>query len=230
MLGYRADAAPMSSRDASGKPAGYSVAAVRQSRRCVETQSRRCRRSRSSGSWWAPDSPRSQQHRADLVCSADAVTLANREQASFSIPIFPGGVSALVRSDASEQLQAHARGAPEAVSTAVARHAAADARPSDVLRAGRFRNDRGAQVAYREHASVGERCACRRTTKRVWRQSSAGSTDVLFGERAQLLQAVQRSPAAKQLTVLQRHLHVRGRWRCRLHATTTISGSRSIGR
>ena len=41
-----------------------------------------------------------ESHRVDLICDADQVTAAGRETASFSIPIFPGGVSALVRADA----------------------------------------------------------------------------------------------------------------------------------
>src|SRR5262249_17954040 len=46
-----------------------------------------------------------EQHSVDLICAGDAVTPANREKASFSIPIFPGGVSALLRADAAKSLQ-----------------------------------------------------------------------------------------------------------------------------
>ena len=55
-------------------------------------------------------------------------------------------------------------------------------------------------------------------------------TDVLFGERAQLLQAVQRSAEAKDLRVLSRHFtFARSGARAR-RATKTTSASRSIAR
>ena len=56
-------------------------------------------------------------------------------------------------------------------------------------------------------------------------------TDVLFGDRAQLLEAVQRSPDAKDLRVLSRHFDFRPSSALALAAqTTTTSGSRSIAR
>src|SRR5262249_20863562 len=41
----------------------------------------------------------------DLLCTPDAVTLAKRKDVAFSIPVFPGGSSALVRTSAPERLQ-----------------------------------------------------------------------------------------------------------------------------
>jgi polar amino acid transport system substrate-binding protein len=38
--------------------------------------------------------------KVDLLCGADTVTLARRKEVSFSIPIFLGGIGALLRSDA----------------------------------------------------------------------------------------------------------------------------------
>jgi ABC-type amino acid transport substrate-binding protein len=45
------------------------------------------------------------QGKIDLLCSATVPTLAARKQVSFSIPIFAGGVGALVRTDASTRLK-----------------------------------------------------------------------------------------------------------------------------
>jgi ABC-type amino acid transport substrate-binding protein len=45
------------------------------------------------------------QGKIDLLCSATVPSLAARKQVSFSIPIFAGGVSAVVRTDASVRLK-----------------------------------------------------------------------------------------------------------------------------
>jgi polar amino acid transport system substrate-binding protein len=44
--------------------------------------------------------------RIDLLCSPTSVTLAKRKEASFSIPIFAGGVRAVMMSDAATKLRA----------------------------------------------------------------------------------------------------------------------------
>lgn len=41
----------------------------------------------------------------DLLCGADNITLARRADVAFSIPIFPGGIGALLRADASPRLR-----------------------------------------------------------------------------------------------------------------------------
>ena len=40
-----------------------------------------------------------EQHEVDALCAAVTVTLERREQVDFSLPIFPGGVGVVVRSD-----------------------------------------------------------------------------------------------------------------------------------
>src|SRR5678816_2171520 len=103
-LGYRADAAPMSQRAASGEPEGYSIALCN---RVADALKRTLARP-SLAVEWVPVSTGFkdlEDRRVDLICGADEITLANRARASFSIPIFPGGVSALVRADADTSLQ-----------------------------------------------------------------------------------------------------------------------------
>ena len=103
-LGYRADAAPMSHRGASGQPGGYSVALCN---RIADVLKRTLARP-SLAVKWIPVSTGFTDladRRVDLICGADEITLANRARAPFSIPIFPGGVSALVRADADTALQ-----------------------------------------------------------------------------------------------------------------------------
>lgn len=203
VLGYRADAAPMSSRDASGKPAGYSVELCG---RVADALKRNLSIPSLTVEWVVVGAGFAEvaEHRADLVCSADAVTLANREQASFSIPIFPGGVSALVRSDAPEQFrrtleerpkpyQPLWRGTPPPTLDHRTYSALVGSETIEALKSRIASMRLSANVAPVANYEAGLAAVV------------GGSTDVLFGERAQLLQAVQRSPAANQLTVLQRN-------------------------
>ncbi len=46
-----------------------------------------------------------EQHEVDALCAAVTVTLGRREQVDFSLPIFPGGVGVVVRSDAPKRLR-----------------------------------------------------------------------------------------------------------------------------
>jgi ABC-type amino acid transport substrate-binding protein len=53
-----------------------------------------------------------QQGKVDLLCGADSATLARRKEVSFSIPIFPGGIGAMMRMDAPAPLRAILADAP----------------------------------------------------------------------------------------------------------------------
>jgi putrescine:ornithine antiporter len=59
---------------------------------------------------WVPVTPADrftalQQGKVDLLCGADSETLERRRDAAFSIPIFPGGIGALLRADAPSRLK-----------------------------------------------------------------------------------------------------------------------------
>ena len=105
-LGYRTDARPLSYRDESGKPAGFSVD-------LCQVVADRLKGERGHGSLtveWVPLEAADrfaaiQQGRVDMLCGADSETLARRVEVSFSIPIFPGGIGALLRTDASARLK-----------------------------------------------------------------------------------------------------------------------------
>ncbi|MGH7586813.1 MAG: amino acid ABC transporter substrate-binding protein [Gemmatimonadales bacterium] len=105
-FGYRADARPFSFRDASGNPAGYSVALCGKVADAVKADLRLA----SVNVEWVPVTAEDRfdavrQGRVDLLCDASTPTLGRREAVSFSIPIFPGGVGALVRTDAPRRLK-----------------------------------------------------------------------------------------------------------------------------
>ena len=105
-LGYRTDAPPFSYRDDSGKAAGYTVALCQRVADALKADLGL------SGMTveWVPVTvdTRFQAVRAgtiDLLCGAETATLVRRREIAFSIPIFPGGIGALVRKDAPARLR-----------------------------------------------------------------------------------------------------------------------------
>ncbi len=105
-LGYRADARPFSYKDDAGKAAGYSVTLCSKVVEAIQADLGAA----NLGVEWVPvtaaDRFRAVQlGNVDLLCEADSVTLARRKDVSFSIPIFPGGIGALVRTDAPARLR-----------------------------------------------------------------------------------------------------------------------------
>jgi len=104
-LGYRADARPFSFRDGSAA-AGYSVALCNEVVGALRAQ---LGLPALSAQWvevtLADRFQAVQQGRVDLVCDAATVTVERRQDVSFSVPIFPGGISALVRTDAPSRLR-----------------------------------------------------------------------------------------------------------------------------
>jgi putrescine:ornithine antiporter len=105
-LGYRADARPFSFRDQAGQPAGYVIALCSAIAEELKKESGFVAVTVD----WVPVTVDERfravkEHRIDLLCGADTVTVSRRSEVSFSIPIFPGGIGALVRHDASAALR-----------------------------------------------------------------------------------------------------------------------------
>jgi ABC-type amino acid transport substrate-binding protein len=203
VLGYRADAAPMSYRDSSGQPAGYSVALCK---RVVDAMKSDIGAASLAVEWVAAGSgfANVQDHRVDMICAADEVTQANREKVSFSIPILPGGVSALVRANAPKAFQQALEQRPKPYEPLWR------ASPPPTLEHRTY----SALVGSATMAGLKESITELRVTASVQPVADydagivavgARQSDVLFGDREKLLQAVQRSPNAKDLRVLTRH-------------------------
>jgi len=105
-FGYRVDARPFSYKDESGNAAGYSVAMCMKVADAVKAELA----APTLGVEWVPVSLEDRfnllaQGKVDLLCGADTPTLARRKELAFSIPIFPGGIGALLRRDAPTHLQ-----------------------------------------------------------------------------------------------------------------------------
>ena len=112
-LGYRTDAQPFSYRDSSGAPAGYSVALCQKIAGQVKTE---LGLSTLSLEWVPVTVPDRfsdvQQGKIDLLCGGASATLTRMKEVSFSIPIFPGGIAALLRADSPALLRELLTGAP----------------------------------------------------------------------------------------------------------------------
>src|SRR5438045_455943 len=105
-LGYRADAQPFSYHDASGAPAGYSVVLCQKIADQVKSELGLS----ALTVVWRPATLAErfndvQQGKVDLLCGADSATLARMKDVSFSIPIFPSGIGAMLHADAPAALR-----------------------------------------------------------------------------------------------------------------------------
>jgi polar amino acid transport system substrate-binding protein len=112
-LGYRDDARPFSYKDGSGKAAGYTVALCEKIADDVKTELGLPALTVE----WVPVTLEDrfqavQQGKVDLLCGADSATLTRRKDVSFSIPVFPSGIGAILRADAPAQLRDVLAGRP----------------------------------------------------------------------------------------------------------------------
>ena len=106
-LGYRLDARPFSYQDESGNPEGYSVALCRAIADAVKAELGLAQLAVEQVTVTAGERFEAiEQGKVDLICGAATATLARRKLVDFSIPIFPGGIGALLRKDAPERLKA----------------------------------------------------------------------------------------------------------------------------
>jgi polar amino acid transport system substrate-binding protein len=205
MLGYRADAQPFSYRDESGNAAGYSVALCQAIADRLKTDLGLANLSIE----WVPvtvDDRFSavQQGKVDLLCGAETETLSRRKEVSFSLPIYPSGIGALLAPDVPPELQEILergspptkpiwRGSPaRTLLEAQTFSVVANTRAVDWLRerVDAFDIDVGIVPVDSYDAGV--------------QRLINGTSDVLFGDRAILLEAAKRNPKASDLTLLDR--------------------------
>lgn len=204
VLGYRADARPFSFKDDAGNPTGYSVTLCQQVADGVKAE---LGGGELAVEWVAVTTEDRfeavAQGKVDLVCSSDTVTLERRKQVSFSMPVFPSGIAALLRTDSPSALQEVLSGRPP--STPIWRGS-----PAQILEDKTFAVVKG---------TTGEKWLAGRIndfqlpTKVVTVDSYEagiqsvvdGGASVFFGDRPMLMDAAATSPAAGELTVLEKH-------------------------
>ena len=112
ILGYRTDGQPFSFKDASGNADGFAVQICKD---VAERLKADLGVSELAVEWvpvTADDQFKGiQDGKIDLLCGA-AETLSSRKDADFSVPIFPGGIGALLRADAASGLKEVLAGRP----------------------------------------------------------------------------------------------------------------------
>jgi ABC-type amino acid transport substrate-binding protein len=104
-LGYLADARPFTSRSEAGDVEGYGAALCGQVAEQVKSQ---LALSNLTVDWVPVGQDRLgevQKGNIDLLCTPATVTLGRRQEVSFSIPVYPAGVRAVLRPDASTALR-----------------------------------------------------------------------------------------------------------------------------
>jgi len=198
-LGYRTDARPFSYRDEQGSAAGFAVAMCMQ---VVDALKGELALPSLSVQWVPSTFETVQQGKVDLLCGADVPTAARRQLVSFSIPIFPNGIGALVRTDASPDLRNALMGTKRADPNW-------RASASALLSKQTFGFVANTAAEQWVRSKAGE---FRLTTQLVpagdyetgARRVLDHAAGVLFGDRAMLLDAAARSPEPAKLMVLDR--------------------------
>ena len=203
MVGYRADARPFSFGDGSAAPTGYSVALCQKVAEEVKTELGIADLTVE----WLPVTlddrlAAFQQGKIDLLCSADTVTLERRKEVSFSIPIYPAGIAAMLRADSPPQLQDILSGRPP--SGPIWRGS-----PAQILEDKTFSVVSGTRAEswlsgrlndFQLTATVVPVESYEAGAARVLE----GTTDVFFGDRPILTEAAAASESGSDLIVLER--------------------------
>ena len=202
-LGYRTDARPFSYMDASGNPAGYAIALCEAVSGAIKTESG----NESLAVQWVPVTIEDRftavsQSKVDLLCGPDAETLERRKEVAFSIPVFQGGIGAIVRADAPAPLRDVLSGRPPSGPTW-------RGSPARILDQKTF----SAVAGTRSESWLNEKIHEFQIAANVITVDSyeAGITSVLdggasafFADRAILVDAAQTSASADDLLVIER--------------------------
>ena len=205
-LAFEPDARPFSFADESGKPAGYTVAlcgkvadAVKQQLGLADLKID-----------WVPIASADrlhalQQGSADLLCGLDPVSLTSRRDADFSIPIFPGGVGAVMRTDAPiavKEILEQGRPSDKPIwRGSPARTVLNEQTFSVVAGTSAAKWLAGRMAAFELAAAVAPVNGYAAGIDKV----ANGEANVFFGDYAALLDAARRSASSGNLVVLSRH-------------------------
>lgn len=207
-LGYRTDARPFSYEEGTGNPAGFTVELCQRVQQAVKTELSLPELKVQ----WVPLTAETrlqavQRGDVDVLCGAMSETLERRTQVDFSAPVFPGGVGALVRSDAPKRLKNILEG--EAVRYTPTWKAVS----LNILREQIFAVVPGTTAEQWVKQKAEELQVHSRMTPVPDYQAGVQAVldrqaSTFFAERAALLDAAHRGKNADKLTVLDRHFTV----------------------
>jgi len=207
-LGYRTDARPFSYEEGTGSPTGFTVELCQRVQQAVKTELNLSELKVQ----WVPLTASTrleavQRGDVDVLCGAMSETLERRKQVDFSAPVFPGGVGAVVRSDATKRLKNILEGEAvrytptwKAVSLNILREQVFATVPGTTAEQWVKQKAQELQVQSRVTPVPNYQAGVQAVLDR---QASA-----FFAERAALLDAAQRGKNADDLTVLDRHFTV----------------------
>jgi ABC-type amino acid transport substrate-binding protein len=203
-FGYRADARPFSYKDDSGQAAGYAVALCQKIADAVKSESGLA----TLAVEWVPVTVSSrftavQQGSIDLFCGPDAITLAARRDVAFSIPVFPGGVGALLRADAPVRLREVLSGRPPAPTPIWRANATQILQARDLTVVSGTATETWLTSRARDLDVVAKIAPVNSNDAGV-QAVLARRADVFFAERSVLLDAARRNPSPDALVVLDR--------------------------
>jgi len=202
LLGYREDARPFS-YDESGKAAGYTVALCEKIAEEIKTELGLSAMTVE----WVPVTLENrfqalQDGRVNILCGADTATLERRKEVSFSIPIFPSGIGAILRWDAPAPLREVLAGTPP--SGPIWRGS-----PARILDKKTFAVVKGTTgekwVADRmQKFNIDASVSTTDSYEAGIQQVLDGDSDVFFGDRPILLEAAMGGSSASELVLIDR--------------------------
>ena len=202
-LGYRTDARPFSYMDASGNAAGYAIALCEAVSNAIKTESGNA----SLAVQWVPVTVDDRftavrDSKVDLLCGPDSETLERRQEVAFSIPVFQGGIGAIVRSDSPAPLRDVLSGRPPSGPTW-------RGSPARILDQKTFSAVAGTRSESWLKEKVQEfHIAANVVTVDSYEAGINGvlsrDADVFFADRTILVDAAQSNPSAGDLLVVER--------------------------
>jgi putrescine:ornithine antiporter len=200
-LGYRADARPFSFKDEAGTADGYAVALCNEVAERVKSELGVSTLTVE----WVPVTVDDQfqavkDNKIDLLCGA-AETLTNRKDVDFSIPIFPGGIGAVIRATAPLGLKEVLLGRPP--SGPLWR-----GYPAQIIEKQTFSTVKGPSEKWLKDKLSDLQLSAEIVPVNSYDEGIQrvldGSSDVFFADRSILLDAVKRGPSKDELVVLDR--------------------------
>jgi polar amino acid transport system substrate-binding protein len=144
-----------------------------------------------------------EQGKVDLLCGAATATLERRKKVAFSIPIFPSGIGALLRTDSPARLKSVLEG-HEPPYTPRWRASLGQVLEKRILSAQAGTTAESWLNQRKQELDVNAEIVSVPSYQEGVERVLGRRSDVLFGDRAILLDTVARSAAADSLVVLER--------------------------
>lgn len=204
-LGFRVDDRPFSYRDEAGNAAGYAVMLCHKIAEAAQAQLGLPQLAIEEVSVTAQERFDAVNNgEIDLLCGAATETLARRKLVSFSIPIFSSGVGALTRVDAPKKFRALLAGEkPEFRPRWRASYAQILEQRTVSVIAGTSA-ETWVKERIREFAIIDDVVEVANYKDGI-NNVLKGSSDVMFGDRAILLDSATRNAASSDLIVIHRY-------------------------